>query len=197
MALPGEPFREEQLTLFDIDTIIPEIGGEWEDNKRWVNSLTCLPDPLTSNENIADYLYDVVGCNGGEITVQFIRHMLWCIYVFDQKQQNYGPENIAKLGEAGVMSRVELDKFSRLKTLSKNPENAMEGEPALDAWHDACVYGAIGAMVHVGDWPTCEELGLNRTSLEDVCRTWIDACSDGSGEFTAEQALQHIEEYLR
>ena len=98
---------------------VPKIGSEWKGIKSWVDTL--VVKYVSPSETLEELIYDMLSCDGGEITHKFVRHMIWCLYVFDQKQQNYGPENIAKLGEAGVMSRVELDKFSRLKTLSKNP----------------------------------------------------------------------------
>ena len=170
---------------------LPPIGSRWEDIIPWVDHLY-----VTAHKSLQDYLYDILDCGGDDITRKFIRHMLWATKVFDIKQQNYGPENIAKLGESGVMSRVEDDKFSRLRTLNANPDNALQGEPALDAWHDSAVYGLIGAMIHVGDWPTREELGMNNRSLEQVCRDAIEAATSGDAGLSPSEALQMIKEKL-
>ena len=188
---------EKQLNLFpemeeDDPSRLPPIGSEWQKINTWVENLEITDvwvDPF-----LDEIVFATLGLSD-PISMKFIHHMLWCIKVFDIKQQNYGPKNIAKLGESGIMSRVKDDKFSRLETLNAHPENALEGEPALDAWHDACVYGGIGAMVHVGDWPSREELGLNNKSLEEVCRDAIEMAAAGDGYTTAD-ALRYIEESL-
>jgi len=184
----------EQQPLFEDCPVYPEtappVGSEWASIYDWTCTLYHY-----DGTSLVDYLYDMLDLGGGHLSRRFIHHMLWCIKVFDRKQQNYGPENIAKLGESGIMSRVSDDKFSRLKTLNQNPDGVLEGEPALDAWHDACVYGALGAMVHVGDWPSCEELGINSKSLEQVCHEAIEMAARGDGT-TADDALRYIEENL-
>ena len=190
---------EKQIPLFteipiDVKEEAPPVGSKWTNISEWVDTLKDLPAPLQRTD-LATFIFNVLNCGGGEITNKFIRHMIWCMKVFDRKQQNYGPENIAKLGENGIMSRVADDKFSRLKTLANSPDGELEGEPALDAWHDSCVYGALGAMVHVGDWPTCEELGMNTKSLEQICHEAIEGVAGGTG-MTPADALKYIEENL-
>ncbi len=180
---------ETQLNMYDDEgdpSALPPVGSEWNKISRWVDSLMWCDDIFCA------VIFEALGLKD-PISMKFISHMIWATKVFDIKQQNYGPENIARLGEDGIMSRVSDDKFSRLKTLNANPDQALEGEPALDAWHDSGVYGLIGAMVHCGDWPSCEELGMNSKSLEEICREALDSTTDG---VTPADALRYIEENL-
>lgn len=74
--------------------------------------------------------------------------------VFCEKQQDYGPENIGRMGEAGVAVRA-FDKCARLKTLlgaAERPAN----ESIEDSWIDLADYGLIGMMVRDGAWPKVE-----------------------------------------
>ncbi len=65
------------------------------------------------------------------------------------KQHDYGPRNIAEMGEVGVATRAN-DKVQRLMYLDGDkPDN----EPVIDSWLDLCDYGAIGAAIHLGYWP--------------------------------------------
>ncbi len=186
LALPGM----EGLYPDEDYSVAPPIGTPWPNVQPWLSNLY-----VTTHKSLPSYLYESLDMGGGEISIKFIRHMLWCLKVFDRKQQNYGPANIAQLGCPGIMSRVKDDKFSRLVTLEKNPEAALDGEPILDAWHDTSVYGILGAMVHVGDWPTLEELGVECIDLEEDLASVIEA--HGKGKITAPDALMFLEERLR
>lgn len=71
--------------------------------------------------------------------------------VFDYKQQNYGPGNIAKFGDVGVMIRMS-DKSERLINLWKTGADS-EGETREDTFGDAGVYGFIALMCRWNLWP--------------------------------------------
>ena len=179
---------DTQLNLFDRG-YCPPVGSDWNKISEWVDSLMWVDDIF------AAVAFEALGLED-PLSMKFLTHMLWATKVFDRKQQNYGPENIAKMGEDGVMDRVEKDKFSRLKTLNANPDQVLEGEPALDAWHDAAVYGIIGAMVHNGDWPSREELGLDNKTLAEICAEAIEAAADVDNPMTLADALRYIEDNL-
>ena len=189
---------EKQLDLPGMEGLYPDedystappIGTPWPLVQPWLDTLYVL-----AHKSTPEYLYEHLELGGGEISLKFIRHMLWCLKVFDRKQQNYGPANIAQLGCPGIMSRVKDDKFSRLETLEKNPDAALDGEPILDAWHDTSVYGILGAMVHVGDWPTLEELGVQRIDLEADIAQMVE--EHGHGRMTASDCMFFLEERLR
>lgn len=72
--------------------------------------------------------------------------------LFCKKQNDYGPGNIAKFGEHGVLVRVS-DKVERLINLMNNgtiPNN----ESIADTWDDILLYAAIAILVREGHWPT-------------------------------------------
>jgi len=73
--------------------------------------------------------------------------------MFCSKQKDYGPENIARGGELGVVVRAQ-DKVARLQNLQgKDPDY----EPIEDTWLDLADYGIIGYMVNRGWWPKSME----------------------------------------
>jgi hypothetical protein len=79
-----------------------------------------------------------------------------CGEIFDlfcRKQKSYGPMNIAKFGERGVILRVN-DKLERLINLRwyKN-DNPLADETILDTWQDIMDYGLIGLLCYTGEWP--------------------------------------------
>jgi hypothetical protein len=72
--------------------------------------------------------------------------------VFDNKQKDYGSQNIAKFGEKGVLVRV-TDKIERLKNLLWEKEGAPPANEALaDTWDDIHVYACIGRLCHDDKW---------------------------------------------
>jgi hypothetical protein len=71
------------------------------------------------------------------------------IQTLDKKQQDYGPDNIAKHGEFGVLVRCD-DKTARLANLLK--QDRPQNESQLDSWLDLANYGLIGAMCHLNQW---------------------------------------------
>lgn len=191
MTLPGMEECEDPFNYREV----PAIGSEWGAVADWIDELVVGWEDDTP----VDLIFDILKCGGDEvnteITKKFIRHALWCIKVFNQKQQNYGPNNIAQLGEQGIISRVKNDKFSRLEILREHPERCLDGEPMLDSWHDSAVYGILGAMVHVGDWPTIEDLGIENVDIMADLDTILS--DHAEGKINAHDALSFLEERLR
>lgn len=72
------------------------------------------------------------------------------VVLLDQKQQDYGPHNILRHGEVGVIVRID-DKTSRLAHLLDRPV-APSNESLVDSWRDIANYGLIGWMLRTGVW---------------------------------------------
>lgn len=112
-------------------------------------------------EMLSDFLLNRVPQSGDlsrAIVVRFAKQAVANCVVFAEKQSDYGPENIARRGESGVLTRV-CDKVARLEHLegqSKAPRN----EAVRDSWGDLANYGTIGQMVNNGEWPGCLEKHL-------------------------------------
>lgn len=71
----------------------------------------------------------------------------------DQKQQDYGSENLIQFGPEGVLVRW-ADKLSRLRNLYESKRDpAVVTESAADTWRDGIVYDMIGYMMEAGLWP--------------------------------------------
>lgn len=66
------------------------------------------------------------------------------------KQTDYGPSNISKFGEFGVLVRAS-DKVERLTNLRANNKKPMN-ESVVDTWLDVAGYGVIGLMILHGVW---------------------------------------------
>jgi hypothetical protein len=112
-----------------------------------------------TNAQLAELIHAQMGLQDKTCTPKFIETLLECIELFDKKQLDYGPGNIAEFGELGVVVRTN-DKMARMKNLlfqggQWNPQNAAN-EPIEDTWKDVCNYGAIGLMCLRGDWPGVE-----------------------------------------
>jgi hypothetical protein len=75
------------------------------------------------------------------------------IQLLDQKQQDYGPGNIAAFGEIGVLVRSN-DKIERLKNLwtTGRLQDGAVNESADDSWMDLSNYGLIAALVRKNLW---------------------------------------------
>jgi hypothetical protein len=66
------------------------------------------------------------------------------------KQQDYGPGNIAKFGEMGVLVRAS-DKLERLVNLLQSGHEPKH-EAIDDSWLDLANYGLIAQMIRQGIW---------------------------------------------
>lgn len=72
------------------------------------------------------------------------------VQLLDQKHLDYGPGNIAKFGEIGLVVRCS-DKVERLSNLllkKRTPKH----EAIIDSFMDMANYGLIGQMVVKGLW---------------------------------------------
>lgn len=89
-------------------------------------------------------------------TPLFIATMLEAMELFDSKQLDYGPGNIATFGEMGTIIRLN-DKLARMIHLSftdgKWDPRSAANESIEDTWIDVANYGAIGLMCNRGLWP--------------------------------------------
>jgi hypothetical protein len=74
--------------------------------------------------------------------------------VFQDRQKKYGPNNIAKRREAGIIVRLD-DKLARLAKvyLDGSGGEALD-ESIEDSWMDGINYAAIGLLLHRKAWPT-------------------------------------------
>lgn len=96
-----------------------------------------------------------------EIEKAWLRVAQQVFKIFQVKQADYGPANVAKAGLWGIASRLE-DKIARWKNLIGNGfDTQVEGESFWDTLLDAADYPIIAALVYNGSWPTLEELGVD------------------------------------
>ena len=103
-----------------------------------------------SNTSLVDHIYKELGCQ--EIQTKFIiQKFLEDMKLFDKKQHDYGPQNIAKFGTTGVLVRSS-DKLERLINLYKREEEPEVAEPITETWQDLSVYGAIARVCEDGEW---------------------------------------------
>lgn len=78
-------------------------------------------------------------------------HIPRLLSLLDKKQLDYGPQNISRHGQLGVLVRID-DKTARIKNLLTKP-TAPVNESLLDSWDDIANYGMIGSLVARGEWP--------------------------------------------
>lgn len=116
-----------------------------------MNSFTKPQDPRLYE--LAKELHERLACSE-EITERFITLALREIQLFDAKQRKYGPHNIGKFGEVGVMLRSS-DKVERLINLWKTGQEPAD-ETKDDTWGDLGVYAKIANMCRYGWWPDVE-----------------------------------------
>lgn len=93
-----------------------------------------------------------------EIIHRFASQLVDNAVVFAEKQHDYGPANIARKGERGVLCRAG-DKVARLDHLELTGE-ASKNEAVFDSWLDLANYGVIGQMTNKGLWPGCDKRHL-------------------------------------
>jgi hypothetical protein len=70
--------------------------------------------------------------------------------VFAKRNHDYGADNIALLGEAGIVLRL-TDKRERIRNITSKGESA--SEPLLDAYLDTANYCTIMHLVMNNKWP--------------------------------------------
>ena len=108
-----------------------------------------MKDEKQNLEELASHIYNILQCQE-EQTKVIISTMLSDIQLFDKKQHDYGPGNIAKFGEFGVLVRTN-DKLERLINLNKRNDSPAN-ESIIDTWQDLSVYGAIARVVRQDQW---------------------------------------------
>lgn len=72
--------------------------------------------------------------------------------LFDRKQFDYGPGNIAKFGTPGCVIRAS-DKFERVAHLFKANRKRPANESLIDSYRDIHVYMNIICMIEQKLWP--------------------------------------------
>lgn len=112
---------------------------------------------MTARVDLKDWAVLATGESGWKgIEEEWLRAVQEIYGVFCNKQQDYGPTNIATGGEQGVALRSG-DKVSRLFELlgigSRGEASEATNEPRRDSWIDVADYGVIGLLVHDGNWP--------------------------------------------
>jgi hypothetical protein len=110
------------------------------------------------NAKLRDVIWDSLGCTEMQ-TKDIIDTMLSDVALFDKKQHDYGPNNIAKFGITGVLVRSS-DKLERLINLETISVDSVQHAPARnesikDSWQDLSVYGAIARVLMEDNW-MCE-----------------------------------------
>jgi len=91
-----------------------------------------------------------------EIIESFLSNALHAAKIFAKKQLDYGPNNIAEFGEAGVLVRMN-DKMARLKNLILNNQTP-RNEAIEDTLIDIANYALIFLMLRQKKWPGAKEV---------------------------------------
>ena len=106
---------------------------------------------VDNSERLVSQIYEFLECKE-EQTRTIIRKFLSDIVLFDKKQHDYGPQNIAKFMTTGVLVRSS-DKIERLINLYKRGDKPqVNNESISDSWQDLSVYGAIARVCEAGEW---------------------------------------------
>lgn len=121
--------------------------------------------PLLGNTRIGNPLYpgqipcefvglDIDGTSGdADLEREMAKVMHELFEIFKKKQASYGPGNIAKGGERGVVLRMS-DKLERLWNLVwEGNANPLQDETIEDTFLDIADYGLIALLVKRGMWP--------------------------------------------
>jgi hypothetical protein len=92
-----------------------------------------------------------------EAAREYLNAVFYNATLFDNKQQDYGPGNIAGFGTFGVVVRMN-DKFERLKTLfaKKGRKRRAVNETIDDTLRDIANYAVIAILLEGGNWPLKE-----------------------------------------
>ena len=106
-----------------------------------------------SMPDLVDWVFDTLNCQEA-LTKKYIEIALGDIVLFDRKQHDYGPENIAAFGEKGVVVRMN-DKMARLRKLIWS-DLAAKNESVEDSYTDMGVYSIIARLCRSGAWSDTE-----------------------------------------
>ena len=77
-----------------------------------------------------------------------------CIKLFDDKQQDYGSDNIAATRQIGIAVRLQ-DKVARMRHILMKAirgDDNINNESLEDTYKDVANYGMIGWVLHKGKW---------------------------------------------
>lgn len=108
------------------------------------------PPEDTESQSLSERIYEELGCTE-TLTWPFIRIVLEDIQLFDKKQHDRGPGNIARFGEKGIIIRM-TDKMERINTIVWEGKEPKVSEPVEQEYADMSVYGVIARMVRKGEW---------------------------------------------
>jgi hypothetical protein len=112
-----------------------------------------LPDTITQED--VDVLYTKLGLRT-IAAKSFLQLALRLTILFDGKQQDYGPDNIADFGVYGVVVRMN-DKFRRIVNLFRTKRRRRPVNEAIrDTFVDVASYGLIAYMLETNQWPKQE-----------------------------------------
>jgi hypothetical protein len=106
---------------------------------------------LTIPDGLAKEVADKLGCKT-DAAVEFLVITLQNVLLFDRKQNDYGPGNMAAFGSFGVIVRAN-DKFERLKHIFNNRRGKATNESITDSFRDISNYCIIAEMLESGKWP--------------------------------------------
>ena len=104
---------------------------------------------------LTDIIWESLDCTEVQ-TKDVIDIMLSDIALFDKKQRDYGPDNIAKFGLTGVLVRSS-DKIERLINSQAISIDSVQYKPeanesVADSWQDLSVYGVIARVLMANKW---------------------------------------------
>lgn len=100
-------------------------------------------------DSLINLIFKELNCQE-EQTKVIIEIILGDVTLFDKKQHDYGPGNIAKFGVQGVLVRTN-DKLERLINLNKQNKTPAN-ESIVDTWQDLSVYGVIARTLLDDKW---------------------------------------------
>lgn len=100
------------------------------------------------------YKLEIDGTSGREdLEIEIAQHLQAVFNIFKQKQASYGPGNIAKFGEKGVIIRMN-DKMERLiRLVYDEGPNPLADETVEDTYLDMADYAVIALVCRSGEWP--------------------------------------------
>lgn len=99
---------------------------------------------------LTNEIHDTLGCTE-ELTREIISVALSDIVLFDKKQHDRGPGNIAMFGAKGIVVRLQ-DKFSRIYRIVWDEKAPKVSEPVENEFADTSIYGMIARVVMRDKW---------------------------------------------
>jgi len=134
-----------------VATYAPGSPERLEEGRRRVEPAACREACEKAIEEVMRYDEETQ-----QTVWRFLLKTIETTRVFAKKQADYGPQNIAEFGLAGVIVRLN-DKMARIKHLIGR--QAMN-EPLADSFLDVANYGLIALMILDGEWPNVQRWRL-------------------------------------